>query len=222
MRAPERAKHSRTSLASVVLALAIVAFVTFLFRDHLPGRARPLVISVKPLWVGPSIRVGQPYPPNDAWAKFLPAPSACPGSTAGPTDEPAAEEAMLCALNYARMKEGVPALPLSPELRTASRLKAIDIIPCQEFSHTACGKNARSVADPAGYPQVTWCENIYSGAGPFMPARVAADGWLNSPHHRENLFRREWTEQGVAVVVAPTFQGKKNVAIWVSEFGERR
>jgi len=133
-----------------------------------------------------------------------------------------AEPAMLCVLNYAQMKEGLPALQLSPKLRTASRLKALDIIRCEEFAHEACGKNARSVADEVGYPQFAWGENIYAGAGPFMPARVAADGWLNSPHHRENLFRPQWTEQGVAVVVAPTFRGEKNVAIWVSEFGERR
>jgi hypothetical protein len=24
-------------------------------------------------------------------------------------------------------------------------------------------------------------------------------GWLNSPHHRENLFRPEWRFQGIAV-----------------------
>jgi uncharacterized protein YkwD len=55
-----------------------------------------------------------------------------------------------------------------------------------------------------------------------MPARVAADGWLNSPHHCKNLFRPQWTEQGVVVVVPPNCKGDKNVAIWVSEFGERR
>jgi uncharacterized protein YkwD len=210
------------SLASIVLGLAILVLAAILFRNHLPGRSRPLVMSVKPLWVGPSIRVGSPYAPNDAWTEFLPPPSACPGSTADPTSELAAEEAMRCALNYARLKEGLSALPLSPQLRTASRRKALDIIRCQEFSHEACGKDARAVADEAGYPQFAWGENIYAGGGPFMPARVAADGWLNSLHHRENLFQPQWTEQGVAVVIAQTFKGQRNVAIWVSEFGERR
>jgi len=222
MRAPRRAKRSKTSAAMVVFGLGILALVAIPFRDHLPGQNRPLVMSVKPFWVGPSIRAGQPYPPNDAWAEFLPAPRTCPGSTADPTSELTAEQAMLCVLNYARLKEGLAALPLSSQLRTASRLKALDIIRCEDFSHQACGKNARAVADEAGYPQFAWGENIYAGAGPFMPARVAADGWLNSPHHRENLFRPQWTEQGVAVVVAPRFRGEKNVAIWVSEFGERR
>jgi len=51
---------------------------------------------------------------------------------------------------------------------------------------------------------------------------VAANGWLNSPHHRENLFRPQWTEQGIAVVSLRTSKGAKYVAIWVSEFCERR
>ena len=221
MRAPQRAQRSRTSVVAVVVGFAILALVAIPLRDHLFGRNQLLVMSVKPLWVGPSIRAGQPYPPNDAWAGFPPAPSTCPGSTADPTRQSASEQAMLCVLNYARLKQGLLALPLSPQLRTASRRKALDIIRCQDFSHEACGKNARAVADDAGYPEFTWGENIYAGGGPFMPARVAADGWLNSPHHRENLFRLQWTEQGVAVVVAPNFKGDKNVAIWVSEFGRR-
>ena len=104
MRAPQSAQRSRMSLASIVLGLAILALAAILFRDHFPGRSRPLVMSVKPLWVGASIRVGSPYAPNDAWTEFLPPPNACPDSTADPTSEAAAEEAMLCALNYARLK----------------------------------------------------------------------------------------------------------------------
>jgi uncharacterized protein YkwD len=128
---------------------------------------------------------------------------------------------MVCVLNYARAREGLVPLPASPPLSEASRLKALDIIRCQQFSHEACGKDARADADAVGYAHFGWGENIYAGAGPFMPARVAADGWLNSEGHRENLFRQEWTEQGIAVVVARGFKGQSNVAIWVSEFGER-
>jgi uncharacterized protein YkwD len=129
---------------------------------------------------------------------------------------------MICGLNYARMREGLGPLPASPQLQEAARLKAQDIVRCQDFAHDACGKDPHAVAVAAGYPNVAWVENIYRGGGPFRPARVAADGWLNSPHHRENLFRPQWTEQGIAVVIAKRFNGESNVAIWVSEFGERR
>jgi uncharacterized protein YkwD len=120
------------------------------------------------------------------------------------------------------MREGLGPLPASPQLQEAARLKAQDIVRCQDFAHDACGKDPHAVAVAAGYPNVAWVENIYRGGGPFRPARVAADGWLNSPHHRENLFRPQWTEQGIAVVIAKRFNGESNVAIWVSEFGERR
>ena len=125
---------------------------------------------------------------------------------------------MVCVLNYARSRDGL-ALPVSPLLQRSAHLKALDIIRCQQFSHAACGKDPHAVAEEVGYPNVDWGENIYVGPGPYAAARVAADGWLNSPHHRENLFRPEWTEQGIAVVHAKRFKGQRNVAIWVSEFG---
>jgi uncharacterized protein YkwD len=129
---------------------------------------------------------------------------------------------MICVLNYARARAALPPLPLSPLLNRPAGLKAADIIRCDQFAHAACGKDPRAVADEVGYPQVLWGENLEMSPGPFAAARVAADGWLNSEHHRENLFDPRWTEQGIAEVVVPEFQGQRNVAIWVSEFGDRR
>jgi len=159
---------------------------------------------------------------NDEWSSFLPSRSSCAGSTSEPASALAAEHAMVCVLNFARVRDGLRALPVSAKLNRSSRLKALDIVRCQQFSHEACGKDAHAVADAVGYPEIPWGENIYAGSGPFMPARVAADGWLNSEHHRENLFRPQWTEQGIAVVVASSLNGRHHVAVWVSEFGERR
>jgi uncharacterized protein YkwD len=159
------------------------------------------------------------YPTHDRWAAFLPNPDLCAQSTNASAPTADAQAAMICALNYARARDGLKALSVSPLLQRSARLKALDIIRCQDFSHAACGKDPRAVADEVGYPNVDWGENIYAGPGPFAAARVGADAWLNSPHHRENLFRAEWTEQGIAVVVAKHFKGQDNVAIWVSEFG---
>jgi uncharacterized protein YkwD len=175
--------------------------------------------TLSPIGIGLSRHEAQLYPPNDRWGAFLPAPETCPGSTDASASTAAAEDAMICALNYARVRDGLSALPVSPLLQRSARLKALDIIRCQDFSHAACGKNPRAVADEVGYPNVDWGENIYAGPGPFAAARVGADAWLNSPHHRENLFRPEWTEQGISVVIAKHFKGQSKVAIWVSEFG---
>jgi len=217
---------NRISLAVVAALLFLVAILVLPATRHwLQGRlgsTRPFVFAYKPLGIGPTFISGRPYPVNDQWSEFLPSRSSCAGSTSEPSAPLTAEHSMICVLNFARTRDGLTALPVSRELNRSSRLKALDIIRCQDFSHEACGKDAHAVADAVGYPQVTWGENIYAGAGPFMPARVAADAWLNSPHHRQNLFRPQWTEQGIAVVVAKRFKGQRNVAIWVSEFGDRR
>jgi uncharacterized protein YkwD len=208
--------------ALLLLATIIILPTTRHWLQERVGTSKPLVLTYKPFVFGPTFTSGRPYPINDQWKGFLPSRSSCAGSTSDPSATTTTEHSMICVLNFARTRDGLRALPVSRELNRSSRLKALDIIRCQEFSHEACGKEARAVADAVGYPQVTWGENIYAGSGPFMPARVAADGWLNSPHHRENLFRPQWTEQGIAVVVADRFKGQRNVAIWVSEFGERR
>jgi uncharacterized protein YkwD len=175
--------------------------------------------TLSPIGIGLTRHEVQLYPANDRWGTFLPAPETCPGSTDASASNAVAEGAMICALNYARVRDGLNALPVSPLLQRSARLKALDIIRCEDFSHAACGKDPRAVADEVGYPNVNWGENIYAGPGPFAAARVGADAWLNSLHHRENLFMAEWTQQGIAVVVATRFKGQNNVAIWVSEFG---
>ncbi len=73
----------------------------------------------------------------------------------------------------------------------------------------------------AGYDHAGWGENLYLGPGEFGRPRVAVDGWLNSTGHRENLFRADWSEQGVALVEVPLFEGQPDVALWVSQFGQR-
>lgn len=226
MRTPARAesKVPRAVAASAVILLIAIAVIPSSrhWVQRRIGSNKPLVVTFKPLGVGPGIQAGRPYPPNDNWAAFLPRPSACPGSTSEPSATSSAESSMVCVLNYARLREGLRPLPVSRQLERAARLKALDIVRCQDFAHAACGKDPHAVAEAVGYPNVAWGENIYRGGGPFGLARVAADGWLNSEHHRENLFQPQWTEQGVAVVIAKRFNGESNVAIWVSQFGERR
>jgi uncharacterized protein YkwD len=189
------------------------------FQARLSSDKRHHHYTLSPIGFGLTRHEPQLYPANDPWGAFLPAPGTCPGSADPSAPTAAAEGAMICALNYARVRDGLSALPVSPLLQRSARLKALDIIRCQDFSHSACGKDPHAVADEVGYPNVDWGENIYEGPGPFAAARVGADAWLNSPHHRENLFRPEWTEQGISVVVAEQFKGQDNVAIWVSEFG---
>ena len=126
---------------------------------------------------------------------------------------------MLCLINYARRQGGLNTLRASTVLSLAASFKDRDIVRCRQFAHAACGRNPRAVADEAGYPQVSWGENLYMGHGARGAPRPALDRWLNSPHHRENLLDPMWTEQGIALKVAKRFSYGFDYAVWASEFG---
>ena len=64
-------------------------------------------------------------------------------------------------------------------------------------------------------------ENLAWGAVQAGSPRGALLGWLDSPKHRANLFKPEWTEQGIALVYVPSFRGVANSRIWVSHFGHQ-
>jgi uncharacterized protein YkwD len=129
---------------------------------------------------------------------------------------------MLCLINFARRRAGLGSLRASSVLSLAASFKARDIVKCRQFAHTACGRDAHAVVNEAGYPPVSWGENLYLGPGAFGAPRPALDGWLNSPHHRENLLDPLWTEQGIAVRQAKHFQYGSDSAVWASEFGAPR
>jgi uncharacterized protein YkwD len=162
------------------------------------------------------------YPSDDPWREYLAPESACPGGEDRTAPAERQRLTMICLLNWARSRRGLPPLAENRQLDLAAALKAQDIDQCADFSHEACGKKADADARAAGYTGSVWGENIYAGPLELARPRVAVDRWLNSPHHRENLFREGWTEQGVAVRQVLSFKGQPDVAIWVSEFGERR
>ena len=59
-----------------------------------------------------------------------------------------------------------------------------------------------------------------SPAAPYGAPRPSLDGWLNSPGHRENLFRPEWRTQGIAVEKVERFGQDRNMTLWVNQFGD--
>lgn len=157
---------------------------------------------------------------------YLAPPGACPEA-----DLPGAAIAdqvneMLCLINYARSKKGVPTVATSPLLASSTRIKADDIVRCDDFSHTACGHSVTYPFERAGYiaPGYDWGvgENLAWGTGTYGTPRGAMRGWLYSDPHRENIFTPSWREQGVALQRPQTFQGYTDNSVWVSHFGWRR
>ena len=203
----------------VGFALAVIS-VGWLFRGELPERIRvhfrepgPAPVLALP-GTGPAL-----YVSNDEWASYLAPESVCPGGEDAGAPEAEQETTMLCLINFARRRARLNPLKASPVLSLAASFKARDIVHCRQFAHRACGKNARAVADEAGYPRVTWGENLYMGPGARGAPRPALDRWLNSPHHRENLLDAAWTEQGIDLWHAKHFSYGVDYAVWASQFG---
>ena len=126
---------------------------------------------------------------------------------------------MRCLLDWARRERGLPALPLNPTLNHSATLKGSEIVRCGDFSHTPCGSPFDKTFKLAGYRGRTTGENLAWGASLARTPRVLMDGWLHSTGHRENLFRSEWREQGLALVEAETFLGSGPAAIYIHQYG---
>lgn len=195
-------------------ALASLAVMTAL---ALPG-----VRSVANFW---SVKLPAPslYAKDDPWRDYLAPEADCPGGEDAGASPSAQETTMRCLLDWARRKRGLPDLPRDPRLDSSSRLKAELIDSCDEFSHTPCGRPFLETFERVGYVSHTVSaatgENIAWGEAAAGAPRVVVDGWLNSIHHRENLFDPGWQAQGIALVRVSKFLDSGRSEIWVHEFG---
>jgi uncharacterized protein YkwD len=136
---------------------------------------------------------------------------------------PAADQnlAMRCMVNYARRAAGVaPLVGTHSSLMTSAQRKAQDILRCQEFSHTACGRPFTYHMAATGY--ATGCygagENIAWGSGSLGTVRSIMSSWLNSDGHRANILSARFRDHGVGLAVG-TMNGTPNAAVWVDQFG---
>jgi uncharacterized protein YkwD len=159
------------------------------------------------------------------YTRYLPPAGACPGAEDPARVDGTALRTMSCVLNYARRQDGLSPLRLDQRLNKAARLKVEDNVRCDEFSHTACGTPFNAVFRRSGYLDGARSyqigENLAWGSFALGSPRSIVEAWLNSPGHRENLFRTTWREMGLAVVRPPTFLGEQQVALWANEFGAR-
>jgi uncharacterized protein YkwD len=174
-----------------------------------------------------AIRTTRLYPRDDPWKAWLADEQTCPGGenrAASPADQ---LQTMLCLINFARTKQGLQPLSVQPLLNQSAEAKAADIARCHDFAHEACGKDPRQVANDLGYTTGSFGENIYIAEGPMVAPRVALDRWLNSPGHRENLFRPYWKTTGIARQTNTTARSRRtggtvdNGVLWVNQFGTR-
>jgi uncharacterized protein YkwD len=142
-------------------------------------------------------------------------------SRAGRAKVPAvARHSMLCLVNRMRLQHGLPSLRESRVLDRSALLRARAIRRCGQFSHTACGQPFGRVFALAGYRGGTYAENLAWGTSRLGSPLWTLGAWLRSPPHRSNLYRPSWREFGVAVVWARRLFGRRNVSVWVMQFGQ--
>lgn len=127
---------------------------------------------------------------------------------------------MLCLTNYARGQVGEAPLEATPQLEESAADKAADVISCDSFSHTACGREFTYWMRATGYLS-TECwragENLAWGAGEYGTVASIFRAWLRSPTHRANVLG-DFTQIGIDLQVGP-LSGRKNVHVWAQHFG---
>lgn len=115
--------------------------------------------------------------------------------------------------NEARAESNLPLLSENPLLDEAARLKAEDMAAKGYFAHTS----------PDGITPWSWLSKVgyrYSAAGEnlavnFVDSEDVAQAWMNSPTHRANILKNEFTEIGIGVA-SGTYQGRNT--IFVAQF----
>lgn len=125
-------------------------------------------------------------------------------------------EKQLCDLaNRERKQRGLPVLQISPVLAEVARAHSREMAAKNYFAHESPTRGRRSPQDRYRLrvkktPRLI-AENIYKleGSGAYRlkagDFRNAHTGWMNSPHHRENILRTSPaggpTQIGVGIVV---------------------
>lgn len=127
---------------------------------------------------------------------------------------------MRCLINHARQKHGMDPLRKKPALQRSADHKAADILDCQDFTHTACGRDAFFWFEQVGYLTDCWGagEDLAWGNGSLATARSTMTRWLHSPAHRRVILTARYESFGVAVR-GGTMLGNGGANVWAAHFG---
>ncbi|WP_282083643.1 CAP domain-containing protein [Streptomyces tendae] len=114
--------------------------------------------------------------------------------------------------NRERAAAGLPALAVDARLTTAAQAHSADMVARDFYSHTdPDGGKPWDRAAAAGAARRTVGENI--ACGQRSPADVV-EGWMNSPGHRANILKSDFTRIGVGLA-----GGGRAGTYWTQLFG---
>jgi uncharacterized protein YkwD len=121
------------------------------------------------------------------------------------------EQAILDLTNKEREKEKLPPLRVNAKLLQSARAHSANMAKQNKMDHVLDGKEPKDRVKEIGYEYMHMGENVAYGQ------RTAADVlkvWMNSPGHRMNILRKEFTEIGIGVE-----RSSKGVPYYAQVFG---
>lgn len=122
---------------------------------------------------------------------------------------------LVAYVNDAREDAGMPALHTSEALTRAAQLKADDMAQKGYFAHESPGgEEPWDWISKTGYQYRAAGENL---AVNFKDSKALHQAWMDSPGHRANIVRSNFTEIGIATSVG-TYNGRR-VTFVVQMFG---
>ena len=150
-------------------------------------------VPVEPQPPGASASAGQATASEPAQSTGSAAPPATGATVSFRAD---LESAMVDLVNAERAKVGLPALVVDPELTRLARLKSADIVNLGYFSHTS-----PTYGSPFDMMRAAGVSFAYAGENlaEASTLQLAFDGLMQSPGHRENILRKEFTRIGIGV-----------------------
>jgi uncharacterized protein YkwD len=99
--------------------------------------------------------------------------------------------------NEERAKIGLPALRVNTQLSVSAEKKAEDMFAKDYWSHFGPhGESPWDFIKQSGYQYEFAGENL---AKNFLFSQNVVDAWMNSPTHKENIIKKEYSEVGYAV-----------------------
>lgn len=129
-----------------------------------------------------------------------------------PTGE---EKLMLDSVNAERARESLDALTWCPALARSATAHSVDMAANNYFEHESLdGREVSDRAEAQGYDYQTVGENIAVGQ---RDVAEVMQGWMDSPGHRENIMKPDYTHLGSGVATGD-FKGQQST-YWTQNFG---
>ncbi len=108
------------------------------------------------------------------------------------------EQAACELINEQRVKNGLKPLLVSEELSVKARVKSVDMLENNYFSHNSPTYGSPfTLMNALGITYRSAAENIAMG---YKTAEAVVNAWMNSPDHRANILSSNYTSMGIGHV----------------------